>query len=263
MPTDELAESLSRLDDYWRTVLPRMPSSRAFFSDPNDLASVRMIDFGGGPAAAPEFDHGFFLTLSMRPHFQALGVACLGEPIAAQGSGAETDGSLALFNKTAGKSGETPPHQDNFYFCLDPPSCLTIWVTLDEITPDGGALRYLPYSHLEGPCRAHTASFNLGFSQRLCEYSETDQSREVVLNDLKPGDAVVHHCQVVHRAEENTAPISSGQMRRAFGVVFRGASANVDEAAHAAHIQSIKEQGLPGGGAAREALERSGSGSKL
>lgn len=264
MPADELAESLSRLDDYWRTVLPRLPSSRAFFSDPDDLASVRMIDFKGGPLAAPEIDHSFFLTLSRRPHFQALGAACLGEPIAAvRDTGAEVEGGLALFNKTAGKSGETPPHQDNFYFCLDPPSCLTIWVALDAITPDGGALRYLPNSHLEGPCRPHTASFNLGFSQRLVEYSEADRSREVVLNDLQPGDAVVHHCQVVHRAEENTAPLASGQMRRAFGVVFRGVSAKVDEVAHAAHIQSIKEQGLPGGGAAREALERSGSSSKL
>ena len=67
----------------------------------------------------------------------------------------ETDGSLALFNKTAGKSGETPPHQDNHYFCLDPPNCITIWVALDPVTQETGALRYLPYSHLEGPWCAH------------------------------------------------------------------------------------------------------------
>ena len=54
MPPDELAESLARLDDYWRQVLPRMPTTRAFFSDNDDLQSVRMIDFGGSPQAAPE-----------------------------------------------------------------------------------------------------------------------------------------------------------------------------------------------------------------
>jgi hypothetical protein len=77
-----------------------------------------------------------------------------------------------------------------------------------------------------------------------------------VLDALRPGDAVVHHCQAVHRAEENTAPIQSGLMRRAFGVVYKGVSAKVDEVAFAAHVRSIKEQGLPGGGVARENLER-------
>ena len=232
MPPDELAESLARLDDYWRQVLPRMPTTRAFFSDSDDLQSVRMIDFGGSPQAAPELDHSFFLQMSARPRFQALGRACLGEAIAqSSGTGSETEGSLALFNKTAGKSGETPPHQDNHYFCLDPPNCMTIWVTLDPITAETGALRYLPYSHTEGPCRPHTASYNLGFSQKLVEYSEADRAKEVVLDSLMPGDAVVHHCQIVHRAEENTADISSGLMRRAFGVVFKGVSARIDEVA--------------------------------
>jgi hypothetical protein len=186
---DELAESLTRLDEYWRKVLPRLPSTRAFFSDPDDLQSVRMIDFGGGRDAAPELDHSFFLTMSARPRFRALGAACLGEDIAGNGEGGtagpETPG-LALFNKTAGKSGETPPHQDNHYFCLDPPSCMTIWVTLDAITPETGALRYLPYSHLEGPCRPHTASFNLGFSQKLVAYSAGSNIYWVQRGHLNP-----------------------------------------------------------------------------
>ena len=59
----------------------------------------------------------------------------------------------------------------------------------------------------------------------------TQENKEVVLDSLQPGDAVVHHCQIVHRAEENTADISSGLMRRAFGVVFKGVSARIDEVA--------------------------------
>ena len=47
-------------------------------------------------------DHSFFLQMSARPRFQALGRACLGEAIAqSSGTGSETEGSLALFNKTA------------------------------------------------------------------------------------------------------------------------------------------------------------------
>ena len=195
MPAAELAEAQVRLDDYNRSVLPLLPSTRAFFTDPDDLASVRMIDFGGGPAVAPEFDHSFFLRMSARPRFMALGAACLGEAILVPGEnpmdtdapGADGEGGLALFNKTAGKSGETPPHQDNHYFCLDPPSCMTIWVALDAVVPRTGALRYLPGSHLEGRCRPHTPSFNLGFSQKLVKYSAADRAAEVVVDQLQVG----------------------------------------------------------------------------
>lgn len=180
MPPDELQESLSNLNEYCETILPLLPPTRAFFTDPKDLSSVRMIDFGGGPEAAPEFDHSFFLGMSNRPRFRALGTACLGEAIAERSfQGSETEGGLALFNKTAGKSAETPPHQDNHYFCLSPPNCLTIWVALDPITRETGCLRYLPLSHKEGKCRPHTASYNLGFSQKLVEYGNVDRAAEV------------------------------------------------------------------------------------
>ena len=36
-------------------------------------------------------------------------------------------GWVFLVNKLAGKSLETPPHQDNHYLKLHPPNCLTIW----------------------------------------------------------------------------------------------------------------------------------------
>jgi phytanoyl-CoA hydroxylase len=249
MPQGEVEEALAQLAEFSREVLPRLPPTRAFFTDPSDPASVRMIDFGGAPQAAPEIDHSFFLQMSARPRYQALGRACLGEPIAPVGGD-----KLSLFNKTAGKSGETPAHQDNHYFCLDPPNCLTIWVTLDVVTRLTGALRYIPYSHKEGVCRPHTASYNLGFSQKLVEYSDSDRASEVVVDQLQPGDAVVHHCQTIHRADQNNASVSSGLQRRAFGVVFRGQSCIVDDVALAEHVQSIVDQGLPGGGAEREKL---------
>lgn len=49
----ELAETLEQLDSYCRTVLPRMPSSRAFFRDQNDMASFQQIDFAASAQAVP------------------------------------------------------------------------------------------------------------------------------------------------------------------------------------------------------------------
>ena len=30
----------------------------------------------------------------------------------------------------------TPPHQDNYYFCLKPPDVVTLWVALDPVDED-------------------------------------------------------------------------------------------------------------------------------
>jgi|EP01046_Picozoa_sp_COSAG06_P051244 phytanoyl-CoA hydroxylase len=247
-----LAQALHHTSVFCSSVLPCLPASRAFFSDPSDAASLRFADLGGGRDFAPDQQptNAFFSDLCDEPRWRALADACLQEP--------STADAPALFNKTAGKSGETPPHQDNHYFCLDPPNCMTIWCTLDAITEETGALRYLPGSHLEGPCREHEPSFNLGFSQRLAEgaYTDEDRLREVVISGLQPGDAIVHHSQCIHRADTNNAPVNTGVTRRAIGLVFRGVSAVVDQERYQAHLQSIEEQGLPGGGKEREKRQR-------
>ena len=163
------------------------------------------------------------------------------------------DWAPALFNKTAGKSGETPPHQDNGYFCLCSPSCVTIWLALDPVTRETGCLRYTPRSHLpgleSGECLPHEASYNLGFSQRLTAegWESLGATEEVAIDDLLPGDCIVHHSQTVHRADENTAPVASGLRRRALGMVYLGASARVDEKRYGKHLQSMRDQGvIPG-----------------
>ena len=52
-------------------------------------------------------------------------------------------GWVFLVNKLAGKSLETPPHQDNHYLKLHPPNCLTIW----HAPPPSMIIPYLhPYS---------------------------------------------------------------------------------------------------------------------
>lgn len=133
---------------------------------------------------------------------------------------------------------------------------MTLWVALDPVTRETGCLRYTPQSHLagikSGDCLPHEASFNLGFSQHLTpagweSLSTEPGTEEAVIDDLMPGDCVVHHCQTVHRAEENTASVDSGLRRRALGIVYLGGSAKVDVAKYEHHLQSMKDQGvIPG-----------------
>ena len=56
---------------------------------------------------------------------------------------------------------------------------------------------------------------------------------------LQPGDVVAHHGETIHRAEPNR---SAARFRRAFAMVFRGASCRRDEESFARYLIALKEQ---------------------
>jgi phytanoyl-CoA hydroxylase len=141
------------------------------------------------------------------------------------------------FNKPPGTNHVTPPHQDNYYFCLDPPNVVTIWMALDVVDGDNGCLRYVAGSHRMG-VREHGRSQVLGFSQGILDYGARDHEREVPIH-LQPGDVVVHHGNTIHRAEANR---SLTRNRRAFAIVYRGASCQRDESAFARYQAAVKQQ---------------------
>ena len=141
------------------------------------------------------------------------------------------------FNKPPGTNHITPPHQDNYYFCLTPPNVVTIWLALDPVDEANGCLRYLPGSHLL-PIRSHNRSNVLGFSQGITDYNESDRAHEVPII-LQPGDVVAHHGNAIHRADANQSPARN---RRAFAMVFKGTSCRRDEPAFARYADALKQQ---------------------
>ena len=44
------------------------------------------------------------------------------------------------FNKPPGTNNVTPPHQDNYYFCLAPSNVVTVWMALDDVDAENGCL---------------------------------------------------------------------------------------------------------------------------
>lgn len=134
----------------------------------------------------------------------------------------------------------TPPHQDAFYFMLDPPhQACTIWLALDnDINEETGCLYYERSSHTDGSgVRPHGASDVMGFSQALLDYAPNNP-REVPI-PCSAGDMIVHHARTAHRAGPNT---SSSRHRRAIGAIFYAKSARVDEARHAAKQLEIHQK---------------------
>lgn len=89
-------------------------------------------------------------------------------------------------------------HQDATNFPLDR-NVLTVWMALDEVTPDQGPVRFYSGSHKGGLY----GSIAPGGGDIRDEYPELERYPISPQHHLQPGDATVHHGLVVHGAGAN------------------------------------------------------------
>lgn len=221
LPPDELKLLQSELDRYIREVVPMLPPGDAFYQDRSRPETLKQMQHMGQDA--------FFNEYRQHLLWNQMAKVLIGEDCNA--------GEPEWFNKPPGTEHPTPPHQDNFYFCLRPPHVLTMWLALDVVDEENGCLRYVSGSHLEG-VRDHGPTEVLGFSQGVQDFGDADREREVAVH-LQPGDLVAHHGNTIHRAEPNR---SADRNRRAFAMVFRGVSCQRDEEAFARYQSALKQQ---------------------
>jgi phytanoyl-CoA hydroxylase len=226
LPSADLAELARELDRYVRDVVPALPDSAAFYLDRTRPETLKQLQHMTGDP--------YFAAYAAHPRWLALARALVGEEVT--GLGPE------WFNKPPGSDSPTPPHQDNYYFNLTPPNVATVWLALDPVDDANGCLRYAAGSHRRG-VRPHGRTPVLGFSQGITDYGDADRAAEVAVH-LRPGDAVAHHGNMIHRA----GPNRSVRHRRAFAMVFRGVSCRRDEEAfaryHAAALAQRAALGL-------------------
>lgn len=221
LPSADFVKLTKEIDRYIRDVVPTLGPADAFYHDssrPETLKQLQHMD------ADP-----FFRQYPSHPAWCRLAEDLLGEPCEAM--------APEWFNKPPGTEHPTPPHQDNFYFCLKPPSVLTMWLSLDSVDDENGCLRYVAGSHRRG-IRPHARTTVLGFSQSVSDYGPEDTHSEVSVH-LEPGDLLVHHGETIHRADPNRSP---ERHRRAFAMVFRGESCRRDDAAFARYQSSLQKQ---------------------
>ena len=221
LPAEEFEELTENLDRYIREVVPTLDDAYAFYHDRGRPETLKQLQ---NMAVDP-----YFQAYRKHPRWVGLAEALLGEKVNADES--------EWFNKPPGVEHPTPPHQDNYYFCLKPASVLTIWLAVDSVDEENGCLRYVTGSHLRG-VRPHSSNKVLGFSQGITDYGDEDVAREAKIL-LNPGDAVVHHGNTIHRAEPNR---SEARNRRAFAMVIRGESCRRDEEAFARYRDAVRAQ---------------------
>ncbi|MFT5131407.1 MAG: phytanoyl-CoA hydroxylase [Rhodothermales bacterium] len=215
----EFAELQGQVERFIAEVLPGLAPEYVFYEDRDDLTTLKQIQQMG--------DHDpWFHDLFTTGRFRELAEELLNGPVVPR--------NMQYFNKPPGIGKPTPPHQDGYYFMLEPCEAVTMWFALDPADVENGCVHYVRSSHLDG-MRPHGRTETLGFSQGITDYpQQSDVGRELPML-AQPGDLMVHHALTIHRAGANPSP----RHRRALGFIYYSERAREDVAAHQAYQEKL------------------------
>lgn len=217
---EEISDNVAR---FIREVVPSLPREHVFCEDKDDISTLKQIQQMG------VYDSYFNRWMEKSP-FRKMAEVLLDGKVVAK--------NLQFFNKPAGSGKPTPPHQDGYYFMIEPCFALTMWFALDDVDEENGCVRYIPGSHLEG-LRPHGRTKTLGFSQGIMDYPwGTDSQRETPIH-ARAGDLIIHDALSVHRANGN---FSAHRSRKALGFIYYSSEARENMQAHESYQQKLKKE---------------------
>jgi ectoine hydroxylase-related dioxygenase (phytanoyl-CoA dioxygenase family) len=197
-----------------------LPPELVYYEDRNDTSTLKQVQ-------RLHEHEPYFEAMMDRSRFEQLARILLGEDVVGK--------NIQYFNKPAGSGRPTPPHQDGYYFMLEPNHAVTMWLALEDVGEDQGCIHYVSGSHKLG-MRPHDSSAVLGFSQQVADFgTPNDRSSEVACPCLA-GHLIVHHSLTIHWAGGN---VSNGKSREALGLIYYGESAREDEEAHAEYQRRL------------------------
>ncbi|KAJ8067209.1 hypothetical protein OCU04_004574 [Sclerotinia nivalis] len=113
--------------------------------------------------------------------------------------------------------GAVPAHQDSTFLYTDPPSAVGFWYALEDATRENGCLSFWPGSHRwEGVGKRFVRKSGGGgtefvgnegerFPRGLERRGKGDEVEDYVLGEVKAGDLVLIHGNLLHKSERNTS----------------------------------------------------------
>lgn len=113
--------------------------------------------------------------------------------------------------------GAVPPHQDSTFLYTNPPSAVGFWYALEDATLENGCLSFLPGSHRWAPVakrlvrKAGDAGTEMVDNDGPVFPNDTEfgekkpESEEYVPGEVKAGDLVLIHGNLLHKSERNTS----------------------------------------------------------
>jgi ectoine hydroxylase-related dioxygenase (phytanoyl-CoA dioxygenase family) len=104
----------------------------------------------------------------------------------------------ALFKEAGG--GHTPWHQDQYYWPLDNPNCVTMWMPLVDVPEEMGVLTFASGSHREGELLSMAIS---DASERELAAIVKERGYPIACAAMPTGDATFHSGWTLHMAPPN------------------------------------------------------------
>lgn len=114
--------------------------------------------------------------------------------------------NMSFFAKPAVDGKRTPWHQDGAYWPIRPLATCTVWIAVDDATPENGCMRFIPGSHRSKDLAPHDLKKDpsLTLSQELS--AGTFNEDEAVDVALEAGQISLHDVYLYHGSEANTSP---------------------------------------------------------
>ena len=142
---------------------------------------------------------------------------------------------------------ETPWHHDMPYWPVLGDHVCTLWLALDPVTAETGAVEYIRGSHRWGQrLKPQSFSGHTKFDEDLPPVPDIEAERdrhEMIQHALEPGDCTVHHGLLVHHAPGNSA---TDRRRRAYVTRWTGDDARFHPHDGVQHMPPLPD--IPAGG---------------
>ena len=144
--------------------------------------------------------------------------------------------NLEFFLKPKRTGMATPIHQDNFFWNIIDSKAVNVWIALSGANKNNGGVYYLKKSHKIGLID-HVLSFAKGTSQKIPYQKIKNKKFEKFYPNLKPGDCVIHHCEVIHGSEKNISNFD----RVGVAISYKNKSSKIDLQRQKLYEKKVKQ----------------------
>jgi len=154
-----------------------------------------------------------------------------------------------LLIKEPGTGEPTPWHHDLPFWPFQGDRICTLWLALDEVSDETGAVEYIKGSHAWGRQFQPTSFVGDGRYQQegmetIPDFETMRDELDIVSFEMQPGDCTVHHGLTVHGAPGNARP---DRRRRAY--ITRWAGDGVTYDPREGTQPMLRDPGIAAGGA--------------